>query len=131
MICAVDTNILLDVFLPDPEFGEASLAKLEKAYSRGALVICNIVYAELTPQFPDRHRLDETLKQMEISVTPLNVDSSFLAGAHWREYRRLSGKRQRIITDFLIGAFAELQAEALLTRDRGFYGKYFKNLRIL
>jgi hypothetical protein len=131
MICAVDTNILLDVFLPDPDFGESSLEKLEKAYARGALVICNIVYAELAPQFSDRHRLDETLKQMEIGVTPLNVDSSFLAGAHWREYKRLSGKRQRIITDFLIGAFAELQAEALLTRDRGFYGKYFKNLRIL
>ena len=131
MICAVDTNILLDVFLPDPEFGETSLARLEKAYARGALVICNIVYAELAPQFPDRRRLDETLRQMEIGVTPLNTDSSFLAGTHWREYSRLSGKRQRIITDFLIGAFAELQADEFLTRDRGFYGKYFKNLRLV
>ena len=41
-------------------FGESSLEKLEKAYARGALVICNIVYAELAPQFSDRHRLDET-----------------------------------------------------------------------
>jgi predicted nucleic acid-binding protein len=54
MICAVDTNILLDVFLPDPKLGESSLDKLEKAYARGALVICDIVYAELVPQFPDR-----------------------------------------------------------------------------
>jgi hypothetical protein len=130
MICAVDTNILMDVLLPDPKFGESSLAKLEKAYARGALVICDIVYAELVPLFPDRRSLDRTLETMEISVAALNTDSAYLAGMHWRDYRRSSGTRNRIITDFLIGAFAEQQAEFFLTRDRGFYGKYFKNLRL-
>jgi predicted nucleic acid-binding protein len=130
MICAVDTNILLDVLLPDPKLGESSLDKLEKAYARGALVICEIVYAELVPQFPDRQSLDRTLEKMEIGVALLTKDSAYLAGRHWHDYRRSSGKRQRIITDFLIGAFAELQAESFLTRDRGFYGKYFKNLRL-
>ena len=32
MITFVDTNILLDVFLPDPKFGNSSAEYLEKAF---------------------------------------------------------------------------------------------------
>jgi len=35
MITFVDTNILLDVFLPDPEFGDKSAEHLEKAFNEG------------------------------------------------------------------------------------------------
>ena len=44
MISAVDTNILLDVFLPDKRFAEQSAMLLKVAYDEGALIICDIVY---------------------------------------------------------------------------------------
>ena len=56
MISAVDTNILLDVFLPDKTFGQESAELLRSAYDEGALIICDVVYAELVPQFGDRPR---------------------------------------------------------------------------
>ncbi len=131
MITAVDTNILLDIFLPDPVFGQSSLKSLETAYDQGALVICGVVYAELAPQFAERKLLDTSLSKIGIEVIPINNDSSYLAGRLWTKYRKKNKSRDRIISDFLIGSFAKLQADRFLTRDRGFYRNYFDGLNIL
>jgi len=66
MITAVDTNILLDVFLPDKRFVADSSKLLKSAYDEGALIICDIVYAELVPQFNDRKSLDRTLSEINV-----------------------------------------------------------------
>ena len=131
MITAVDTNILLDLFLPDPAHGANSMKSLETAYEQGALVICGAVYAELAPQFEDRNLLDSSLDKMGIEVIPINNEASYLAGRTWLQYRKKNKSRDRIITDFLIGSFAKFQADRFLTRDRGFYRKYFEGLNIL
>ena len=55
--CLPENVLLLDIFLPDPVFGEKSLSLLEKSFEQGALVICNIVYAELVPQFKENTSL--------------------------------------------------------------------------
>ena len=131
MITFVDTNILLDVFLPDPEFGKRSSSALEKAYSQGSLVINEIIYAELAPQFERQGLLDEVLGKLGIRTVVIDTETAFLAGRVWKEYPRSGGKRNRILADFLIGAHARLRADGLLTRDRGFYKKYFKGLTLL
>lgn len=131
MITAVDTNILLDVFLPDERFATDSAELLKLAYDEGALIICDIVYAELVPQFEDRQRLDNTLAIINVALSSIDTDVAFLAGEKWGLYRKSRGKRQRIITDFLIGAHATIKAERFLTRDRGFYKSYFPELEIL
>ena len=43
MISAVDTNVLLDVFLPDKTHGPKSKEWLKDAYNRGALLVYYIV----------------------------------------------------------------------------------------
>lgn len=113
MITAIDTNILIDVFLPDPVFGAGSLKALEEAFTKGALVVCNIVYAELVPQFREKTLLDSTLKKLNIDVVPVSNEAWF-AGENWLEFRKQKRGRTRIITDFLIGAFAYVQADQFL-----------------
>jgi len=131
MITFVDTNILLDVFLPDPEFGEKSSEHLERSFHEGSLIINEIVYAELAPQFSSQRLLDKTLLKLGIRILPIDRETAYIAGIAWQQYRRAGGKRERIISDFLIGAHALVHTDRLLTRDRGFYKIYFKNLKVI
>jgi predicted nucleic acid-binding protein len=89
------------------------------------------VYAELVPQFEDRATLGKALAKLSIETSPLDDEVAFQAGQKWREYRAAGGPRERIISDFIIGAHAMLKADRFLTRDRGFYRVYYPELTYL
>ena len=128
MITAVDTNVLLDILLPNEEFYEASAKALEAAAGQGSIVICDPVYAELCVHFQTQRQCDEFLDETTIRPEPLSRTASFLASRTWRNYRAQGGKRTRILPDFLIGAHAQIQASQLISRDRGFYQQMFPSL---
>ncbi|MBI3332561.1 MAG: PIN domain-containing protein [Candidatus Omnitrophica bacterium] len=135
MITAVDTNILLDVLLPDPVFGETSLDKMRLASREGAVVICEIVYAEAAGFFQRQSALDHFLRETGIHPTPSTSETLWKAGELWRHFRlerpNARAAARRLLADFLIGAHALLQAERLLTRDQRFYRSLFSGLRLL
>ena len=128
MITAIDTNILLDILLPNENFYEVSARALEEAAGEGSLVVSDIVYAELCIHFETQRESDNFLESNEIRVQALSREAHFLASRAWRTYRQHGGTRSRILADFLIGAHAQKQATRLLSRDRGFYRKLFPSL---
>ena len=128
MITAVDTNVILDVLLRDEIHGPPSREWLRDAYDRGAVLVCDIVYAELVPSVRDRAALDRALLAMGAQLSPIDTEIAWGAGIRWQRYREAAGPRQRIMTDFLIGAHALAAADAFLTRDQGFYATYFPEL---
>jgi predicted nucleic acid-binding protein len=126
MILAIDTCILLDILLPDPQFGAYSQELLKRASSMGRLIICDTIYAELSPQFEEKTDLDLFFKEADIKIKHCTPDVLWQAGLAWKEYLKRGGKREnRILPDFIIGAFAEHGADLFVTRDKIFFNKHF------
>ncbi len=130
MITAVDTNVLLDVFLEDPRFGRVSGEHLREALRLGAIVACEAVWAETAAVFPEQASFEKAMHTLGIQFSPLTQQAAAEAGIAWRRYRDSGGKRLRLVADFIIGAHATVQCDRLLTRDRGFYGDFFHRLKI-
>jgi predicted nucleic acid-binding protein len=131
MITAIDTNILIDVFSNDPAFGATSASALRNVIKSGALVVCEIVLAEIATVFEDQTILNQALDSLPISFSPMSAQSALYAAKIWRSYRNNGGTRKRVVTDFLIAAHATCQCDQLLSRDRGFYKAHFKELRLV
>jgi predicted nucleic acid-binding protein len=131
LITAIDTNILLDIFLADQKFGERSSAILRRCLKEGALSACEIVWAETCAVFPTPEQFMEKMEILGVSYQSIDRQTAIMAGKAWHAYRQAGGKRSRVVADFLIGAHATQNCDRLLTRDRGFYREYFQGLSIL
>jgi hypothetical protein len=119
----------------------------EKLYTALAakeiLIAPTIVFAELMPQFSGD--IDDTatfLKDHKISIAALDLDAVSLAGSRWLRYLKRKSKakcpkcghqlskKEHFLSDFFIGGFALARCDAILTRDRGIYKKYFSDLKL-
>lgn len=131
MITAIDSNVLLDVLTASEEHGLRSAAALRQAAADGALIAATAVWAEVVGAYDDPRHVTSRLDRLGIDLVADDRETAIGAGRVYRAYRSAGGTRRRILADFLIGAHAQVHADRLLTRDRGFYRSYFSNLSIL
>jgi predicted nucleic acid-binding protein len=140
MRVCVDTTVLIDI-LKD-EFRSYQEQLYSALSSKEVLVAPTVVFAELMPQFGGDTKIANTfLKDHKITIEPLDLKSVAISGKRWMKYLKRKSKikcpkckhqlniKEHVLSDFYIGGFALAHCDAILTRDRGIYKKYFQDLR--
>jgi predicted nucleic acid-binding protein len=128
---AVDSSVLLDVLADDPQHARASARCIGDALEAGEVVICDAVVAEVQAMLATRETAMDALAAFGIRYLPTVEQAAVRAGHMQRRFRDRGGRRERVVADFLIGAHAMLQCQALITRDAGFFRDYFKGLKLI
>ena len=136
MKVCVDTTILIDILKDEyRSFQDKLYTALRR---KEDLIAPSVVYAELMPQFGgNTKQVDEFLNEHKILIESLDKDCVKKAAKSWMKYLRRKAKlkcpqcshqliyRAHFLSDFFIGGFALAKCDAILTRDRGIYKKYF------
>jgi hypothetical protein len=127
----VDTNIFVDLWTADPEWGEWSADALARAVESGPIGINPVIYAELSLGFERESDLRRALAGGGVRRWPLPYAAAWPAARAFAGYRRRGGSRTVPLPDFFIGAHALVERLTLLTRDPRRYRTYFPRLRLI
>jgi predicted nucleic acid-binding protein len=127
----VDTNILLDLVIPNPAWVNWSASQLLQLAQIHNLVINPIVYAELTVSFSSIAKVEASIADLGLRLEDIPREAAFLAGKAFAQYRRNGGARTSVLPDFFIGAHASVLTASLLTRDPQRFRTYFPTVRLI
>jgi predicted nucleic acid-binding protein len=127
----VDSNVILDIFLNDPNWADWSVATLANASYNSTLYINQIVYTEVSIGFKKIEELESALHAGGFQMLEIPKEALFLAGKAFLSYRKSKGTKKSPLPDFYIGAQAAVLDMDLITRDEGRYRTYFPTLKII
>ena len=127
----VDSNVILDVFLDDPNWAEWSQSKLDEFSSMTKLFINSIVYSEVSIGFERIEELESALLRGGFQLLEIPKEALFLAGKTFLKYRKTRGIKRSPLPDFYIGAQAAIFKMELITRDTSRYRNYFPTVKLI
>jgi len=127
----VDSNVILDVFLNDLEWGDWSESKLEEYSDQSSLYINSIIYSEISIGFKLIEDLESAISKAGFHILEIPKEALFLAGKAYIKYKRRRGTKRTPLPDFFIGAQAAVMNLSLLTRYVSRYQSYFPTVKLI
>ncbi|MEO7338624.1 MAG: type II toxin-antitoxin system VapC family toxin [Caldimonas sp.] len=133
---AVDSSVLIDLLGGDA-LADAAESCLRQALTAGPVVLCDVVISEITAGLGHGAEIMDVVEEMGMRYLPVDQRAAVRAGEMQRRYsqrmqaREQDGLKPRTVPDFIVGAHALLQCDALITRDAGFFRDYFKGLKVI
>jgi hypothetical protein len=127
----VDSNVILDIFLDDPNWADWAEATLDQYSHTGVLFINPIVYTEVSIGFKRIEELESSIQRAGFQMLAIPKEALFLAGKVFLQYRRQKGTKSSPLPDFYIGAQAAVMNLDVITRDVGRYRTYFPTVNLI
>ena len=127
----VDSNVILDVFSDDPNWGDWSEARLVKHSQQSTLFINAIIYSEISIGFGRIEDLEQAVARSGFQMLEIPKEALFLAGKAFLTYRNRKGSKKTPLPDFYIGAQAAVLNMELITRDVSRYRSYFPTVSLI
>jgi len=127
----VDSNVILDIFLDDPNWADWSESVLADYSVYTTLYINSIVYTEVSVGFEKIEDLESALYKGGFQMIELPKEALFLAGKAYLRYNKGRGIKRSPLPDFYIGAQAAVLGLDLITRDITRYRKYFPKVKLI
>ncbi|MCD6117449.1 PIN domain-containing protein [bacterium] len=127
----VDSNVILDIFLDDPNWADWSESVLANYSLYETLYINSIVYTEVSIGFGKIEELESAIHKGGFQMLEIPKEALFLAGKVYLKYRKNKGIKRSPLPDFYIGAHAAVLGLDLITRDVNRYKTYFPTVKLI
>lgn len=126
----IDTNVVSDLWSESP-WRDWSRLQLKAASAEGALLINDVVFAELSVMFEDVDSTTAYVGRLGLEVERTPRAALFAAAQAHKRYREADGNRLTVLPDFFIGAHAQALGCPLMTRDPRRFRTYFPDVRLI
>jgi predicted nucleic acid-binding protein len=127
----VDSNVILDIFLNDPNWADWSEKTLNRLSMTNTLYINPIIYTEVSIGFNRIEELENVIQKAGFQMLEIPKEALFLAGKAYLKYRRNKGTKTSPLPDFFIGAQAAVLNVDLITRGVSRYTTYFPTVNLI
>lgn len=126
---AVDAPVLIALLSDGPQ-ADAVESCLRQTLSQGRVVTSDVSLARVSAALRNGAEALGALEEMGVLFSATEAKSALRAGEMQRRQRQRQ-ETVRPIADFMIGAHALLQCDALITFENVFYRDYFKGLKLI
>ena len=113
----VDSNVILGLFLDDPDWADWSETTLTKCGDQNRLFINIVIYTEVSIGFKRIEELEKAIQMASFQMLGIPKEALFLAGKSFIQYKKNRGLKSSPLPDFYIGAQAAVMDLDLITRD--------------
>ena len=129
MTTFVDTSVLIPLF--DTASPHHAWCREQVETADPPLIISDIVYTEVSIGMDSKEATDAAITQFAFVRRAYSDEVLFRAGRAFLDYKANDGPKESLLPDFFVGAQAEIEGEALLTRDTGKVGTYFPGVQLI
>ncbi|NOT49144.1 MAG: type II toxin-antitoxin system VapC family toxin [Acidobacteria bacterium] len=127
----VDSSVLIDVLTRDETWFEWSSSILKVTADESSVVINPVIYSEVSTKFRRMEELDEVLPLALCRRDNIPYPVAFLAARAFVKCRPQGGSRISPLSEFYIGAHAEVAKFRVLTRDPRRIRRYFPTVELI